>query len=160
MPGVQNPHCKAWWRLKASCKADKTPPLLLQTFDGLQRQAIGLHRQHQTAALGHSLYPHCAGATDAVLAAHVRACQAQLMAQHIHQQRAGVSRGAARQTVDVQSDAVHLAGAKNFGVCAGTTHASSPFIARCASAWSKALRPSWRTKCLRCAALKCKSSRA
>ena len=60
----------------------------VQTLDGRHLPAIRLHGEEQAGADGFTVEEYGAGAADAVLAADVRARQAQVVAQEIAQQQA------------------------------------------------------------------------
>ena len=47
-----------------------------EALDGVDREPVGLHREHQAGAHGLAVELHGAGAADALLAADVRAGQA------------------------------------------------------------------------------------
>ena len=72
----------------ARAPSNRESPSMVST-----RAAVGLHRQHQAAAHDLAVHAHGAGAAHAVLAADVRAGQAQLLAQEIHQVLARAARG-------------------------------------------------------------------
>src|SRR5450759_4653837 len=57
-------------------------------FDGLDRGAVALHRQHQAAAHDLAVHAHGAGAAGAVLAADMAAGERQALAQEIDQRLA------------------------------------------------------------------------
>ena len=84
MPGVQNPHCSALRATNAACRS-AISPVSVKPFDGDDLGAVGLHRQHQAAAHDRAIDAHRAGAADAMLAAEMRAGEAQLGAQEIDQ---------------------------------------------------------------------------
>jgi hypothetical protein len=56
-----------------------------QSFDRLDGAAVGLHRQHQAAAHDLAVHADGAGTAHAVLAADVRAGEAELLAQEVDQ---------------------------------------------------------------------------
>jgi hypothetical protein len=56
-----------------------------KTFDRVDARACALHREHEAPADDFSVEPNRARAAHAVLAAHVRAGQAELIAQEIHE---------------------------------------------------------------------------
>ena len=87
---MQKPHCSAWWRRNASCSAESGPSGIGQRLDRLDVAALGLRREHQAGAHGAAVELHGAGAADAVLAADVRAAQAERVAQEVGQQQAVV----------------------------------------------------------------------
>ena len=59
-----------------------------QAFDGADRAALGLHREHQAGAHRLAVDQHRAGAADAVLAADMRAGQAAIVADRVDQRAA------------------------------------------------------------------------
>ena len=61
-----------------------------QRLDGLDAAALGLRGEEQAGAHGATVELHGAGAAHAVLAAHVRAAQAERVAQEVGQQQAVV----------------------------------------------------------------------
>ena len=61
---------------------------------------VDLHGQHQASALRDAVDAHGAGPADAVFAAHMRACQAEFVAQEIAEQLARFGGGAPRQAVE------------------------------------------------------------
>src|SRR5262245_66068814 len=54
-----------------------------ETFDGGDLRALGLHREHEARAHCRAVDQHRAGAADAVLAADMRAGEAEVMAQAV-----------------------------------------------------------------------------
>jgi hypothetical protein len=84
MPGVQNPHCSAffWWK-----RLLQLLQLLRigQPLDRVHAAAVRLHREHQAAAHDVAVHAQRARAAHAVLAADVRAGEAELVAQEIDQ---------------------------------------------------------------------------
>ena len=54
-----------------------------RTFDGFHREPVGLHREQQAAAHDPALEAHRARAAHSVLAADVRAGEAEILAQEV-----------------------------------------------------------------------------
>ncbi len=69
----------------------------LEALDGLDLEAVGLDGEEQAAAHGDAVEPHGACAADAVLAADVRAGEAERVAQEVAQQEARLDLGAAER---------------------------------------------------------------
>ncbi len=74
-PGVQKPHCSALCSWNAFCSVGELARVR-QPLDGVDRAAVGLHREHEAAAHDLAVDANGAGAADAVLAADVRAGEA------------------------------------------------------------------------------------
>ena len=70
-------------------------PVRRQALDGSDLRAVGLDGEEQARAHRHAVEDHGAGATDAVLAAHVRAREVQRVAEEVRQQEAGLRHGLA-----------------------------------------------------------------
>src|SRR5262245_5292305 len=84
---------------------------LCEPLDGRQREPLCLDSQHETRADRLAIGQDGAGAAHAVLAAHVRAREVQLVAQEIRQRHAGLGPSLPRTTVHRQADSVlHAAG--------------------------------------------------
>ena len=99
-------------------------------FDGLDRGAVALRRQHQAAAHDHAVDPHRAGAADAVLAADMAAGQHEIVAQEIDQGLARIDRLGDGLAVHRQRDvAAMLAHGRASMSCFATRRSSTP--ARC-----------------------------
>jgi hypothetical protein len=100
MPGVETALSVPSW--KAFCSGELAR--VGQPLDGLHFAAVGLHREHQAAAYDLAVHAHGASTTYAVLAAQVRASEAELLTQEVHEVRAG--RDAARdlRAVDGERD--------------------------------------------------------
>lgn len=77
-------------------------------FDRFHRVPIGLRGQEQTGANGCSVEQHRAGATDAVLAADMRARQANLMPQHVRQMRPRFNGDVVFRAIDAHRDGVAI----------------------------------------------------
>src|SRR5262249_23987488 len=75
-----------------------------ETFHRRQARAIHLDRQQQTAAYGHAVEQHGAGAAYSVLGADVRAREIEAVAQEVGEARARLDRALVRLPVDVQAD--------------------------------------------------------
>src|SRR6266436_7372585 len=56
-----------------------------QAFDGLDRPAVGLHREHQAGSDDFIVYPHRAGAAHAMLATDMRSRQMQMFPQKVRE---------------------------------------------------------------------------
>src|SRR5262249_49005468 len=54
-----------------------------QALDGFDRRTIGLNSQYQAGTDDVTVYPHCTGAADAVLATDMRSRQMQVLAQKV-----------------------------------------------------------------------------
>ena len=101
-----------------------------QAFDGLDRGAVALHRQHQAAAHDLAVHPHRAGAADAVLAADMAAGQRKVVAQKIDQRLARFDAFADALAVDGQRNVEGaLAHGRASLNCVATRRSSTP--ARC-----------------------------
>jgi len=66
--------------LERSLEANEVIILVLRVFDRVNTPTVDLHRKRQAGAACHAIDPDRAGATDPVLASHVRACCAQFVA--------------------------------------------------------------------------------
>ena len=84
MPGVQKPHCSALRCVERLLQLRELARVR-QPFDRVHAPAVGLHREHEAAAHDLAVHAHGAGAAHAVLAADVRAGEAQLLAQEVDQ---------------------------------------------------------------------------
>ena len=67
-------------------------------------RAVGLHRQHETGAHGGAVHQHRAGAANAVLAAHMRAGEPQMMAQAVGKREPRLDLDFDRLAVDFKFD--------------------------------------------------------
>ena len=107
MPGVQKPHCSAWWRRNASCSAESGPSgsASASTVSTWQPSACAANSRHERTARPSSL--HGAGAAHAVLAADVRAAQAERVAQEVGQQQAVVDVLVHAAAVDGEGELPH-----------------------------------------------------
>ena len=76
-----------------------------QALDRRDRGAVGLHGEHQARAHRLAVHQHGAGAADAVLAADVRAGEAELVAQEVAEQQARLDLGGVGRAVDGHADA-------------------------------------------------------
>src|SRR3954451_3513577 len=83
--------------------------VLGQPLDGLDVQVVGLDAEHEAGARRLALDEHGAGATDAVLAADVRAGEAEVVAQHVGERAPGLDHGLAADAVDGDRDEVRIA---------------------------------------------------
>ena len=72
-----------------------------QPFDGADRLALRLHREHQAGAHRLAADDHRAGAADAVLAADVRAGQPAVLADRVDQRLARLDADGVVAAVDV-----------------------------------------------------------
>ena len=99
MPGVQKPHCRPWCSRKAACiGCSSSPwprPSMVVTVAPSQESASVVQALH-----GPAVDMHDAGAALAGVAADVRAGQAQVLAQELHEQRARLDVGCDRFAVD------------------------------------------------------------
>jgi len=84
MPGVQKPHWSAFSARNACWElCERAAPG--QALDRLDLHPFGLNGEHQTATDEPAVHAHRARATYAVLAADVRAGEAQLVAKEVDQ---------------------------------------------------------------------------
>ena len=86
MPGVQKPHCSAWFSWKACCIGCRTPSSR-QALDGGDVAAVGLDGEHGAALDALPVEVDGAGAAVAGVAADDRADLAELLAQVVDEQR-------------------------------------------------------------------------
>src|SRR5882672_1937831 len=77
--------------------------ILRQPFDSDDFAALGLHRQHKTAAHSLAIDQHRAGTANPVLAADMRTRQSQMMAQAIGERQARLDRNLDLTTVDLEA---------------------------------------------------------
>ena len=84
---MQKPHWSAWWRLKASWSGESVASPASDSTVSTAR-AVGLDREQAAAAHRDAVEPHGAGAADAVLAADVRAGEAEAVAEEVGQEQA------------------------------------------------------------------------
>src|SRR5215472_16468486 len=75
-----------------------------ETLDRLHLGAVGLHGEHQAGARGPPLDDDRAGATDAVLTADMRSCQANLLAEEVGEIGAHIDVGLDGPAVDAEVD--------------------------------------------------------
>ncbi len=98
MPGVQKPHCRPWCWRKASCMGCSLPSVARPSMVVILAPVAG--GGEHGAGLGRAaLDVHDAGAALAGVAAHVRAGEAQMIAQELDQQHARVDLGGDRLAV-------------------------------------------------------------
>ena len=88
MPGVQNPHCSAWRVAEGVLQRVQARAVARQSLDGVHPAAVGLHGEDQAGARGLAVDQHGAGPAGAVLAAQVRAGEAEVLAQQIREEHA------------------------------------------------------------------------
>ena len=98
-PPAACPACRSRTAARSSrgrpSAARASSPESRQALDGVHPAAVRLHREHQAAAHDLAVDAHRAGAADAVLAAGVRAGQAEFLAQEIDQVLRAARRGGA-----------------------------------------------------------------
>ena len=75
--------------------------VLGQAFDRLQLGAVGLDREHDAGARGLAVEQDRAGATNPVLAAHVRAGEPQVLAQEIDEELSRLAAAFVLHAVDL-----------------------------------------------------------
>ena len=89
IPGVQKPHCRPWHSMKPCWTGSSSPscsrPSTVRTV-----VAAGHRGQHRARLHRLVVQPHHAGAAVAGVAAPVRAGQAEVVAQEVHQQQAAL----------------------------------------------------------------------
>ena len=90
IPAVQKPHCRAWWRRKAACSTESRSGAGASPSTVRISQPSSLHRERQAGTGRHAVDRDRAGAAHAMLAADMRARRAELVAQCIGQQHAGL----------------------------------------------------------------------
>ena len=106
MPGVQKPHCRACASRNAACSGcSSVPPGGRQALDRRHRGAVDLDGEHQARAHRLTVHQHGAGAADAVLAADVRAGEAELVAQEVAEEQARLDVGGVGRAIDGHADA-------------------------------------------------------
>ena len=92
---MQKPHWSAWCRRNASCSG-VSPDATRERLDGRHRGPVGLHGEQAAAAHRDAVEEHRARAADAVLAADVRAGQAQPVAKEVGEEQSRLDRALAR----------------------------------------------------------------
>ena len=93
----------------ASCSGCSSSVVGRDALDGQDLVAVRLHRQHQAGARGAAVEQDGAGAADAVLAAEMRAGEAELVAQEIGERQAHLDLVLVALAVDRQRDLALLA---------------------------------------------------
>ena len=78
-----------------------------QPFDGRDRRAVGLHREHRAGLRAAAVDEHRAGAALARVAADVRAGEAEMLAQEVHEQQARLDVALRDLAVDRHRDLSH-----------------------------------------------------
>ena len=102
MPGVQKPHCSAWFSWKACCIGCSVPSSAGEALDRGDLAAVGLHGQHGAALHALAVEIDRAGAAVAGVAADDGADLAQLLAQVVDQQRPGLDLVGVGHAVDFE----------------------------------------------------------
>src|SRR5262249_56359104 len=74
------------------------------SLDGIHAASVALHGEHEAAAHDRSVHAHRARTAHAVLAAHVRARQLELVAEEVHQALARLDPTTDRRAVDGERD--------------------------------------------------------
>src|SRR5262245_4209840 len=78
--------------------------VLREPLDRDDFAALGLHRQHQTAAHRFAIEEHCAGTANPVLAADMRPGQPQVMPQAIGESQARLDRNLDLASIDLEAN--------------------------------------------------------
>ena len=98
-PGVQNPHCSPWRLDERLLDRPRGAVRSGEPLDGGDLVAVHGDREQQAAAHRPAVEQHRAGAADSVLAAHVGAGQAEVVAQRVGQQPSGRHRHRVQRAV-------------------------------------------------------------
>ena len=108
IPGVQKPHCSAWWRWNASWSGVSAPaPASPSTVTISAPSTCAARRRHERTATPSSL--HGARTADAVLAADVRPGEAESVPEEVGQEEARLDLLAVAPAVDGDVDGDHAA---------------------------------------------------
>ena len=102
MPGVQKPHCRPWLRRNA-CWIGCSAVLVREALDGQRSRRPRPAPRARGRRARAPVDEHRAGAAAAVLAADVRAGEAELVAQEVGEQRARLGEADALAAVDAQA---------------------------------------------------------
>ena len=106
---MQKPHWSAWASQNACCSGCSAV-VVAEALDGLDVAALGLDGEHQAAADRGPVDDDGAGAAHALLAAHVRAGEAQLLAQELRQRHARLGQAHLAPAVDAEAHGHGLPG--------------------------------------------------
>ena len=146
-PGVQKPHCRPWHSWKACWTGPSSPSGSQQPFDGRHGVAVGGDREDEAGADRDAVEQHRARAADAVLAAEVRAGQAEVHAQEVGQQPARRGLAAPGDAVDGHGDLMQLLAHGATASYAAFSERAVRTRARClrysALAWMSSSGSSW-----------------
>ncbi len=110
-PGVQKPHCSPWQSWNACCTATERAVGVRAPLDGGDLLAVDADGEKETGSHRLPADEDGARAADAVLAADVRARQAQVVPQRVGQQASCRYSYLMRDAVDGELDVVQYLGA-------------------------------------------------
>ena len=85
IPGVQNPHCSPCAILEGLLQRVQLGRRRRDTFDGRHALAVDLHGKHQAGTRGSAVHEDGARAAHAMLAAHMRPGEHELVPQEIRE---------------------------------------------------------------------------